>query len=241
MKYRTKIRKGPNKLILCIEENKIFKEDYQLIMIRENHIKGLLPVVGKGIEDRTIYEYNITGKQSLRKTFENKNINVNDIKKIFGQVLEVVDQMDNYLLDPDGILLAPEYIFREGGEYYFCYCPGEKEDIRRKFHIFIQEFIRWIDYKDEESIKLIFYLYKETMQEDYCLQDLIKNQEQDNEVEIVRDYVEQEPKWSDYENEGKDLLRETDNLWLPVRKFLDQRKQPKWGDWDGIYIDDEEL
>ena len=241
MKYKTKVRKDLNKMVLCIEENKIFKEDYQMIMIRENHIKGILPVFAKGIEDRTIYEYNITGKHTLKKRFEDEKISVQEMRRILGQILEVIDQMEEYLLNPNSILLSPEYIFYEGEDYYFCYFPGEKEDIKRKFHVLTEEFIRWTDYQDGASVQLAFYLYKETLQDDYDLEGLIKNQEEEEKVEVTREYAEPERNWDEYEEPAQDLLKETDNLWIPVRKFLDQRKRPKWGDWDGIYIDDEEL
>ena len=241
MRYKTKVRKDLNKVFLCIEENKVFKEDYQMIMIRENHIRGILPVSGKGIENKTIYEYNITGKHSLKKKFDEEKISVEEMRRILGQILEVVDQMEEYLLNPNSILLEPEYIFYEEGEYYFCYFPGEKEDLKARFHVLTEEFIRWTDYQDGASVQVAFYLYKETLQEDYNLESLIKNQEEEEKVEVTREYLEPDCDWTEYQEPARDLLKETDNLWLPVKKFLDQRKRPKWGDWDGIYIDDEEL
>ena len=40
---------------------------------------------------------------------------------------------------------------------------------------------------------------------------------------------------------GSKIMKETDNLWNPVKKFLNRHKRPRWGDWDGIYIDEDEL
>ena len=36
-------------------------------------------------------------------------------------------------------------------------------------------------------------------------------------------------------------MRETDNLWMPVKRFLNKHKKSKWGDWDGLHIEEEEL
>ena len=37
------------------------------------------------------------------------------------------------------------------------------------------------------------------------------------------------------------LLKETDNLWIPMKRFLNKQKKSKWGDWDGLYLEDEEF
>ena len=34
---------------------------------------------------------------------------------------------------------------------------------------------------------------------------------------------------------------QTENMWTPVKRLLNRRKKPKWGDWDGLYIEEEEL
>lgn len=40
---------------------------------------------------------------------------------------------------------------------------------------------------------------------------------------------------------GSSIMRETDNLWMPVKRFLNKHKKSKWGDWDGLHIEEEEL
>lgn len=39
---------------------------------------------------------------------------------------------------------------------------------------------------------------------------------------------------------GSSIMRETDNLWIPVKRFLNKHKT-KWGEWDGLHIEEEEL
>ncbi len=38
-------------------------------------------------------------------------------------------------------------------------------------------------------------------------------------------------------------MRETGNFWTwtPVKHLLGKRRKPKWGDWDGLHIEEEEL
>ena len=40
---------------------------------------------------------------------------------------------------------------------------------------------------------------------------------------------------------GSSIMSETDNLWIPVKRFLNKHKKSKWGEWDGLHIEEEEL
>ncbi len=39
---------------------------------------------------------------------------------------------------------------------------------------------------------------------------------------------------------GSSIMRETDNLWIPVKRFLTKHKKTKWK-VDGLHIEEEEL
>ena len=47
--------------------------------------------------------------------------------------------------------------------------------------------------------------------------------------------------WIKRQHHGKLIMEETENMWTPVKRFLNRRRKPKWGDWDGLYIEEEEL
>ena len=47
--------------------------------------------------------------------------------------------------------------------------------------------------------------------------------------------------WIASQEMGSTILRETENLWTPMKRFLHKRRKPKWGDWDGLYIEEEDL
>ena len=55
------------------------------------------------------------------------------------------------------------------------------------------------------------------------------------------EYDREEHDWIARQEMGSKILKETDNLWNPVKRLLHRHKRPKWGDWDGVYIDEEEL
>ena len=54
-------------------------------------------------------------------------------------------------------------------------------------------------------------------------------------------YDTEEHDWITEQEMGSSIMRETDNLWIPVKRFLNKHKKTKWGEWDGLHIEEEEL
>lgn len=250
------IKRELNKTVLRIEYGRKYKEDYQLRMLQENEFRNLLSATGHGTEDKSVYEYEVSGKTSLNQRYSKKKITSKEMKKILNTVANLSDELVEHLMLPGGLLIDPEYIYWEKGEYFFCYIPGWEEDITRSFHKLMDSFVQWTDYQDVPSVKLAFLLHKETMEENYSLKkimEIIQEQEEQREKNKKRKeeeaditfamgtYESAENDWITQQEMGSQILRETDNMWIPVKRFLQKHKRPKWGDWDGIYIDEGDL
>ena len=114
------------------------------------------------------------------------------------------------------------------------------------------------DYQDKECVQIVFLLHKETMKENYSLEQIIKECVKEEEENVLAEDkntdlgAEEEKEGSTYfdrtehdwiasQEMGSTILRETENLWTPMKRFLHRRRKPKWGDWDGLYIEVEDL
>lgn len=53
---------------------------------------------------------------------------------IIEDLLAVMEEMRDYLLSPNQLLLDPRSIFCEKGRYYFCYYPANEQGIAESFH-----------------------------------------------------------------------------------------------------------
>ncbi len=249
--FKAEYKRELNRAFLTIETDGLYIEDYQIRMLRDNNIQNLLEVKGRGIDRTSIYEYDISGKTSLKSLYSNNKMGSEEMKKFLYQISGLVDNMAEYLLDENRLLLNPEYIFYEDGKYYFCYYPPKEGDIWNDFHRLMDFFVQWTDYQDTDSIRTAFMLHKETMEENYSLKRIMESlQEETGEdleiKETLNDisettYETAEHDWITSQEMGSKILKETDNLWTPVRRFLQKHKKPKWGDWDGIYIEEEDL
>lgn len=239
---------------ITIEETTAYHEDYQMRMLQANEIEGLLPVRGRGIDGSSFYDYNVSGKISMQAMYERNKISGEDLKIFLRQLLTVIRETENYLLNIHCILLEPEFIFYEDGAYYFCYYPKAKQDLWDRVHKLTEYFVKQADYEDKESVRIVFILHKETMSENYNLEKIVRDcmkeekKHEDKEDVRSRELYDEEAEdenghydWTGRQDQGNLIMEETENMWTPVKRFLNRRKKPKWGDWDGLYIEEEEL
>lgn len=233
---------------ITIEEDHIYQEDYQIRMLQANHIEGFLDISGRGIDGKSCYDYDVSGKISMYVLYERNEIKLLDIKKFLSRVLDIIEETEKYLLNIHCILLSPEYIYYEDGEFYFCYYPPGKRSLWEDFHSLTEYFVRRADYKDQECVQMIFLLHKETMEENYSLEKIaakcLKEAEEEplkEEEHISTEREKREMVWDAVEEMEAAVPGETENMWGSVKRLLGRRKKPKWGDWDGLYIEEEEL
>ncbi len=122
------------------------------------------------------------------------------------------------------------------------------------------------DYEDRECVRMVFILHKKTMAENYSLEKIVKECLKDgegdgkkgekegkgecgygiyaNEIyneEEETDYDTEQHDWIRKQHHGQMIMEETQNMWTPVKRFLNRRKRAKWGDWDGLYIEEEDV
>lgn len=254
---------------ITIEEPQVYREDYQMKMLYRNEIDGILPVKGRGVDGNSFYDYSVSGKVSMKAMYERNQISGEDLKLFLRQFVAIVQEVEKHLLNIHCILLEPEYIFYEEKKFYFCYFPLEKQEIWEQFHKLSEYFVKKTDYQDKESVRITFVLHKETLEENYSLEKIVKecikgsgeeeksskdnsdcrNRHEEQNAEVMSknpgmssmEYDTTQYDWIHSQNQGNLIMEETENMWTPVKKFLSRHKKPKWGDWDGLYIEEEEL
>lgn len=235
---------------ITIEEAEPYTEDYQNRMLEENYVEGLLEMSGRGMDDKSCYDYDVSGKVSMKALYEKHTISGEEIKRLLKSILSVVKEVECYLLDVNHILMDPEYIFYAEEKYYFCYYPPGNKSLWEGFHHLSEYLVKCADYQDQECVQMIFLLHQETMKENYSLEQIIREcikEEEEEQIEKTEEtddkyaFDREEHDWIASQEMGSTILRETENLWTPMKRFLHKRRKPKWGDWDGLYIEEEDL
>lgn len=235
-------------------------EDYQLPMLKNNYIPGILAVEGCEMEGMGNYVYEISGLVSMRTTYEKSCMRKEDISDIVEQILEVSESLQQYMLNPGCIVLKPEYIFKKEKKWYFCYIPGMQENLGQAFHELTEYFVQMLDYEDLEGICLAYELHKATLQKNYNLKQILqeceireaeRKQENKKEEEEKRGNIfsltedeelyeegQSQTRYEKYEPASTaDTIREEGGWWKSWRKAASGIRRKRWGNWEDLILE----
>ena len=237
-----------NRICLHVYVSEIYEEDYQMPMLRENSIPGILEVSGCGIDGESRYTYEINGLVSMAVLFENKQVQKRDIEQFVSCLLETVAQLQRYMLNPGCLLLEPEYVFCRKQKYFFCYLPGSKQELCGSFHRMTEYFVEKLDYEDEQGITLAYELHKATLQENYDLDAIMREYKENDETEDaemneeeVLDSVFTLDEEEEYElTKDTEVIRESGGVWNAWKKAahrIGRGRLGKWGSWDDLILE----
>ena len=226
---KAKYEKELNKVKLCIETNLFYEEDYQMKMIRQNEITGLAKVECQHINGESIFKYDVSNLISLRKKYEMMELRCDDIYQIVEVLIEVVEEVQGYFLNPDRLVLDPSLIYWNKEKWSFLYLPVKKSNINKAFHELTEYFVKTLDYKEMEGIQLASFLHKETLQDNFNLKDIFDRYE-----ETYKRKKEREEMIEEEDEEGKEgeelienfLTDEEETIGINIENYQTVEEQP---------------
>ena len=149
-------------LLFLMEEEK--REEYSFQMLLQNEIPGLLSCRVRYIEEDSYYSYEISSKRSLLQEYRDKKLYYADLKELFYKINGIIKKATDYLLEKDGFLLDPEYIFMDSQteELYCVYLPvNDCTDTNVERYRGLAEFLlERTDHKDEHAVNAVYQFYK---------------------------------------------------------------------------------
>ncbi len=152
------------------------KEDYQIHMLMENQISGLLSMHGHYMDGMQEYYYDITSMKSMEQIYDSEFMNEGVILSILKALYGVVHELEKYLLDENCILLDTNCIYmdEESRTPYFCYLPGNKKTIEASFCELSEYILHHLDQKDQKAVLLGYEIYRQASQNNYSLESVLK-------------------------------------------------------------------
>lgn len=235
---KTSYKKDLKQAYLIVDGDETSPEDYQVAMLRENDIPGILKLEVRSVDNQNRYYYDITGKTSLRTFHEKVNLTYEDMKRLVTDILAVTRELPFYMLDGNRLLLEPEYIFSDKKGYYFCYYPAmagregsasARPVAKDSFHRLTEFFVREVNYRDEEGVRFAYTLHKATMEENYSIEQILKEMEveetpeeqEEEELPVCVNYTQRMEELSEIDS----LVEERNHFWDPLRKLLQKTRK----------------
>lgn len=171
MEARYKRELNHNFLIIAMEEE---DSNYQLKMLLNNQIEGLLDVWMKQVDGKREFYYEISSKQPLSRLLERKRLSAAEVKELILSLTAVLKRVEEYLLPTKQLVLAADYIYVEPETFQFYYCclPGYEDGGAGAVMELVKYLLDRVDYQESEAVSLIYRLYQEAVKENFKMETL---------------------------------------------------------------------
>lgn len=156
---------------------------YDLDMLCENKIDGLLPITLRSFNGRNEIYYDISSKQPLSILFEKRTMKKEDLDILFRGIEQAINGLDDYLLDMDKLVIDPDYIYWNISEQkiYLLYYPFQEEEFELLSEKFADYILEKICNEDKQTVVYAYNFYrfvKEAKGDLLAAISLLKNSEE---------------------------------------------------------------
>ena len=132
---RSYVRELNHNYMIVIPETDTIIESFEIEMIGQNQIQGLLEFEIRYVDGKQTFLYEISSKQSITNLYASSEMNFEMITGLIQATYQMIYTVEEYLLDMNHILIDPEYLFFdiEKREYFFVFFPEkiQEENIAR--------------------------------------------------------------------------------------------------------------
>ncbi len=225
MEARYKKDMNNNYMILGCEG----KATYELNMICNNKIKGLLDCRKYLFNGQTELYYNITSKQPISRVFLKKELSADDVKIILLSIRLLMDELKKYLLSIEYVLFDSEYCYcnpeTKQPEWIF-YPQSQEENNMRKLAEFL---IDRVDHGERNAVDMVYHFYK-----------LVRNQMVTKaELDKLIEEYESNKKYEPFESEKQDFSYQQNIQFVTQDKEINYEKgifenNTAWGRVKGL-------
>lgn len=158
-------------LVAETEENTV---NYITRMITENQIRGLLPCECRKIDCKDLYYYDITSRVSLAEKCRYKKIKGSEVIQVIQGFLQVLNQMEEYLIPTSHICLDWNYIYLDpqSGQPLFCCLVLDGREPESGIRELLEELLPRLDHQEQSGISIVYDLYQHVIQDHFSVNEL---------------------------------------------------------------------
>lgn len=193
------------------------QNDYDMKMLCENHIGGLLPVSLHIFNGEAELYYDISTRQPLSILYEKKDMGKEELEKLFGGIKRALENMEKYLMDMECLALEPEYLFVHSseGNIDLLYCPYKKENFEQKAYDFAEYILNRVNHEDEQAVVYAYGFYRNIKEERgdllRALERLLEEKEDNIDESSTRER-QKESVYSEEIKENRDFYFDEDDI-----------------------------
>lgn len=172
-KMKAEYKRDINHNYLIFEDEKgIDRSSYQVRMLLGNVIPSILRCHLQNLDGKNFYSYEITSRQSVASYYEGRKFHGEDIRMLLEGFLRVMEELAEYLMNPEQLLIKPEYIYLdiESGTVFFCCLPEQGGEVQTQLREFIEYMLPKLDHEDQEAVFLGYGIYRRVLEPGFQLE-----------------------------------------------------------------------
>ncbi len=172
--FESKVINDINGTYLIITSEVSSVPEYELKMFENNKIRHFLPISASRVNNSVQFNYQIMDYENLTRFFYSKTFDIDSIKDIFQAITEAGRQASEFLLNPDGILLNPEYIYVRNREFLFCYYPVQTQSFHRGVRELMEYILERLEHGNQENVMLAYGIYQKILKNNFTMEMLME-------------------------------------------------------------------
>lgn len=151
-------KKDGNKNFMIIKGIEIDENDYKFKMLKNNNIENVIPIGLRVIDGEKQLYYNVTEYITVKAMFSRKKMSGKDLYNLIKDIKKLSKSTKEYLMDLNDFLFDINYVYinKKTGEYGFCYCPNEYEDVQQNMRNIFDSILECIDHNNKPAVLMAY-------------------------------------------------------------------------------------
>jgi hypothetical protein len=146
-------------------------------MLTKNRPEGFLPVMERMREGEMKLCYDISSRQSLERLYENKGMNLEDLKRLFSSWEEAAKTAERFLLAPSFLVCDPQFVFLNPSDRkaeWVCYPKETEERYPEDVKLLAEYVLEKVDREDATAVKAAYEFYKSVREDTFLLPEMLR-------------------------------------------------------------------
>lgn len=209
-------------------EEKVNTETFQVQMVLHNLVEGLLPCSIMRMDADEVWRCECTNLQSLEELCKRRELGKDDFIWIINQILENIQELQDFLLDVNSLYLMPGeiYIHPEKMRLLCCMVPFYHNDIWGSLKQVLQFLLQYLDPQDNEVASMAYGFFRALSKED-CSMELLWSLLYEKQRKWKINTADEKEKWSFGLSEGNKLPEHEPVLWNMKEKKVERKEIEK--------------
>lgn len=190
-------------------------ESYDEQVLIRSKIESILPLKIRWIDGKKELLYSVSHRLSIREYYAKESLNREEIIHLMNQIKNTREQLEEYLLEGDGLIISPDSIFFDvdPAKWMFAYSAENKKDFWRGMSGMIEFFL---EKTTEQGLSFFLYRLHEKANEDRMTMELFCSEMNDKErVQERQEELSITPRIKQMKQ--VETIQETEhNIWVPI-------------------------